>query len=103
MVDLVYKCFQQVIEGHGLYMRTFLVNESRQATADGAYRSSRHAVLRIGETAAGDPVVTVEWGRGQDHSLFQKSGDDTIAAELEAYECIGGDASFSQPGCSSIV
>ncbi len=27
-------------------------------------------------------------------SLFHKSGDDTIVAELEAYECIGGDARF---------
>ena len=32
------------------------------------------------------------WARSLRSS--KKSGDDTIAAELEAYECIGGDARF---------
>lgn len=94
LFDLVNKCFQQVIEGHDLYTPTFLVNACSQATTDGAYQSSRRAVLRIGETAVGDLIITDAGVVGKIIAFFQKSGDDTIVAEMDAYECSGGDTRF---------
>ena len=94
LFDLVNKCFRQVMEGHDLYTPTFLVNACSQATTDGAYQSSRRAVLRIGETAVGDLIITDAGVVGKIIAFFQKSGDDTIVAEMDAYECSGGDTRF---------
>ena len=80
LFDLVNKCFQQVIEGHDPYTPTFLVNACSQATTDGAYQSSRRAVLRIGEAAVGDLIITDAGLVGKIIAFFQKSGDDTIVA-----------------------
>ena len=94
LTDVVNKSFEQILEGHELYKPCFLVNP-RDAHVPGiALRKARSAVLRIGETWAGDVVITNDGIVGKVICMWTQAGDDTIYSEIDVYRCVPNDARF---------
>lgn len=102
LVDLVNKSVQQVVEGRDLYAPTLLIKPSDCVVQGFSFRFSRCAVLRCGETSAGDLVITDERVVGRVIRFWLKVGEDSPVAELEAYEAVDADfrlQSLEHPRC----
>jgi hypothetical protein len=91
LVDLVNKSFEQVLSGHDLYKATFLIRPAAVDVGGRAFRRSRGAVLRIGRASAEDLCITDDGAVGRIIGFWQ-CGSSDIYAEIDAYECIDGDA-----------
>lgn len=91
LTDLANKTFQQAVRGFDLYRKQFLVSPTACTINGTLYDRSRKAILEIGEASANDMVALRNGAVAKIISFWQRSGDESIIAELEIYECINDD------------
>ncbi len=80
---------QQLINGHDLYAQNFLAHP-RDVPGGLGLQSSTVAVLRCGEVARGDIVITVDGNVGRVMFFWKVAGSSELVAEVDVYACVGG-------------
>jgi len=94
LTDVVNKTFQQAIRGFDLYRKRFLVTPHSCSIGGVLYDRARKACLEIGQVKSDDVVVLRDGAVGKVKFFWQRPGYESIVAELDVYEMIGGDVRF---------